>query len=406
MTSNLIRRRSILARLAAAPLAYPLASPLVSRPAMAQAGAIRLAALVPLSGAGGAYGPNMAKAAKAVVDQVNAQGGILGQVIELGVVDDQTNPEAGVRAARQLIEVNKVAAIIGTWASSVTSAVAPLCWESKTFLTTTSGADSITRLPTDGYLIRTQPNSTLQGTKFGEFAIEQGAKKVYFMSTQTPFYQSQYDAIAAAVKAAGGEVGTVVYDDQKPSYRSEVDGMLRFAPDAIILGGYTPDTTVLLKDLFRAGYKGRKIAFAYSVDQKLIDTVPAPVVEGTYTLAPSPSEGSVAYEALVKLVGIAHPDPYTVQVYDQINLVILAMAQAGEATGTGIRNALRQVSQAPGGKVVETALDGLAAIKAKQPIAYQGASGPCKFTDRGDITDTKFRYDQVQGGALKLLKIA
>lgn len=372
----------------------------------AQGAPIQLGALLPLSGAGGAYGPSMAKAAKAVVDQVNALGGILGRRIELTVVDDQTNPDAGVRAARQLIEVTRVAAIMGTWASSVTTAVAPLCWEGKTFITTTSGADSITQLPTDGYLIRTQPTTALQGAKFGGFATELGAKKVFFMSPQTPFFTSENDAIAAAVKAAGGEAGSLVYDDQKPSYRSEVDAMLRFAPDALILGGYTPDTTVLLKDLFRAGFKGKRIAFAYSVNQKLIDSVPANVVEGCYTLAPSPAEGSGAYTGLVKLLGVEHPDPYTVQIYDQINLVILAMALSGNPTGEGIKGAVRSVSQAPGGQVVENAPDGLKAIAAKQPIAYQGASGPCKFTDRGDIQDSKFRYEQVQSGMTKLLKIA
>ena len=372
----------------------------------AQTGPIQLGALVPLSGAGGSYGPVMAKAAKAVIDQVNAAGGILGRTIELAVVDDQSNPDAGVRAARQLIEVTKVAAIMGTWASSVTTAVAPLCWESKTFITTVSGADSITQLPTDGFLIRTQPNTVLQGEKFGGFALELGAKKVFFISPQTPFYVSERDAIDAAVKAAGGETGTLVYDDQKPSYRSEIDTMLRFAPDALILGGYTPDTIVLLKDLFRAGFKGKKLAFAYAVNQKLLDGVPANVAEGCYTLAPSPAEGSPAYEQLVKLIGVEHPDPYTAQIYDQVNLVILAMALSGNPTGEGIKGAIRGVSQAPGGTVVTNALDGLKAIAAKQPIAYEGASGPCKFTPKGDIQDSKFRYEQVQSGAFKLLKIA
>jgi branched-chain amino acid transport system substrate-binding protein len=399
MTTPTTRRSILTAGLAAGTL---LATPRIVR---AQEAPIKLAALVPLSGAGGAYGPNMAKAAKAVIDQVNALGGILGRRLELIVVDDQSNPEAGVRAARQIIDVNKVAAIIGTWASSVTTAVAPLCWESKTFLTTVSGADSITQLPTDGYLIRTQPTTALQGAKFGQFAVELGGKKVFFMAPQTPFFQSESDAINTVVKAAGGELASLVYDDQKPSYRSEIDGMLRCAPDVVVLGGYTPDTTVVLKDLYRAAFKGKKIAFAYAVNQKLIDSVPAPVVEGCYTLAPSPAEGSGAYDGLVKLVGIDHPDPYTVQVYDQTNLVILAMALSGIPTGTGIKQGIRSVSQAPGGAVVENAPDGLKAIAAKQPIAYQGASGPCKFTDRGDITDSKFRYEQVQGGAIKLLKI-
>jgi branched-chain amino acid transport system substrate-binding protein len=372
----------------------------------AQTPPIRVAALVPLTGAGGSYGPSMAKAAKAVLDQVNGAGGILGRQIDLIVADDQTNPDAAVRAARQLIDVDKVVAIIGTWASAVTTAVAPLCWESQTFLTTTSGAESITLLPTNGYLIRTQPTTTLQGTKFAQFAVELGGKKVFFISPQTPFYQTEYGAITAVATAAGGQTATLVYDDQKPSYRSEIDTMLRFAPDTVILGGYTPDTTVVLKDLYRAGYNGTKIGFAYAINQKLIDSVPAAVVEGCYTLAPSPAEGSGAYDALVKLIGVPHPDPYTAQVYDQLNLVVLAMAQAGEASGAAIRNTVRQVSQAPGGRVVENALDGLKAIAAKQPIAYQGASGPCKFTERGDITDSKFRYEQIQGGAIKLLKIA
>ena len=100
-----------------------------------------------------------------MVEEVNAAGGVLGRRIELVSEDDQTNPEAAVRAARKLIDVDKVSAIMGTWASSVTTAVAPLCWESKTFLSTVSGADTITQLPHQGYLIRTQPNTKLQVTQ-------------------------------------------------------------------------------------------------------------------------------------------------------------------------------------------------------------------------------------------------
>ncbi len=398
MLSHPVTRRTALLAAGAA-----LAGPRALR---AQAAPVPLAALVPLTGAGGSYGPSMAAAAKAVVDQVNAGGGVLGRPIELRVLDDQTNPEAGVRAARQLIDVDHAAAIVGTWASSVTTAVAPLCWESRTFLMTVSGAESITQLPADGFLARTQPTTTLQGAKFGQFASSLGARKVFFLSPQTPFFGSELAAITEAVKAAGGQADSLVYDDGKPSYRSEVDAVLRAAPDAVILGGYTPDTSVVLKDLYRGAFKGAKIAFAYAVNQKLIDSVPKPAVEGCYTLAPSPAEGSGAYAALVKLLGNPNPDPYTAQVYDQVNLVILAMAKAGEATGAGIRNALRSVSQAPGGVPVETAPDGLKAIAAGQPVAYSGASGPCKFTDRGDVTDSRFRYEQVQDGALKLLKIA
>jgi len=397
----LISRRTLLGGTAA--LAGTLALPPIT---WAQGEPIRLATLTPLTGAGGPYGPVMVKAARAVVDEVNAAGGVLGRKIELISEDDQTSPEAGVRAARKLIDVDKVVAIIGTWSSAVTTAVAPLCWESKTFLATVSGADAITLLPHQGYLIRTQPNTTLQGRKFGEFALAQGAKRVFFLSPQTPFYQSQLENISAAVKKGGGETGSLVYDDKKPSYRSEIDEALRFKPDALVLGGYTPDTTVLVKDLYRAGYKGLVIAFGYSVNQKLVDGVPAEAVEGIYTISPSPAEGSKAYERLVKLIGVQNPDPYTTQVYDETNLIIMAIAAAGQASGTAIKDNIRKIAQSKGGVVVDNAVDGLKAIADGKAVDYDGASGPCDFTDIGDIADCQFRYEQVKAGKITLVKIA
>ena len=69
------RRAALLSGVAA------LASPAVLR---AQSGAgggdpIKIATLTPLTGAGGTYGPVMAKVAAAVVDEVNAAGGVLGR---------------------------------------------------------------------------------------------------------------------------------------------------------------------------------------------------------------------------------------------------------------------------------------------------------------------------------------
>ncbi len=111
----------------------------------AQGAPLRLGVLTPLTGAGSADGPRMLAGMQAVAKEVNAAGGLLGRQIEFIIEDDQTNPDAAVKAARKLIDVDRVPVIMGTWASAVTTAVAPLCWESKTFLTTVSGADTITK---------------------------------------------------------------------------------------------------------------------------------------------------------------------------------------------------------------------------------------------------------------------
>ena len=398
--SSTIHRRQLLAQ------GLTLGAGVVLAPwALAQSGPIKLGTLTPLTGAGGPYGPVMASTVKAVLDEVNAVGGVLGRQFQLVSEDDQTNPEAGVRAARKLIDVDKVSAIMGTWASSVTTAVAPLCWESKTLLATVSGADSITALPHQGYLIRTQPNTTLQGRKFGEFALELGAKKVFFMCPQTPFYQSQLDSMKIALEKRGGQIDSLVYDDKKPSLRTEVDTALRGQPDVIVLGGYTPDTSVLLKDLFRANFKGKLVGFAYSVNQKLIDALPADVSEGIYTLSPSSDSSSQAYKRVVEITKMASPDPYSCQIYDHVSLIVLAMASAKATSGEAIKEHIRRVSQG-GGEKVESALAGLKLLAAGKKIDYSGASGPCDFTDIGDITDSKFRYEQIKGGKLTQLKVA
>src|SRR4029453_17399814 len=399
--STRISRRAVLA--GATALGAASFAPRLTR---AQGGAIRLGTLTPLTGAGGPYGPPMRRAMEWVVGEVNAAGGVLGRKIELASEDDQTNPEAAVRAARKLIDVDKVAAVMGTWASSVTTAVAPLCWESKTFLTTVSGSDSITQLPHQGYLVRTQPNTHLQVAKLSAFLLELRVKRLFILSAQTPFAEPTHKLLAEALPKGGAQVaGQVIYDKDKTTFRSEIDQALRTNPDMIYLNGYTPDVTVLMKDLFKAGYTGQRIAQGYAANAKLLSSLPVEVSDGIYAISPSPSVDSAAYKRLAKALGVEEVDPYSAQCHDHASLVCLAIAKAREATGTAIKDNVRKISQGAGAKV-DNAVDGLKLLGQGKDINYEGASGPCDFTETGDILDTKFRYEQAEKGKLKLLRIA
>jgi len=394
-----ISRRAILTGAAALTAAAAV-------PARAQAPPIKLGTLTPLTGAGGSYGPSMRKSMSWVVEQVNGAGGVLGRRVELVSEDDQTNPDAGVRAARKLIDVDKVAAVMGTWASSVTTAVAPLCWESKTFLTTVSGSDTITQLPHQGYLVRTQPNTHLQVAKLSAFLLQIGVKRVFILSAQTPFAEPTHRLLAEALPKGGAQVaGQVIYDKDKTTFRSEIDQALRANPDMIYLNGYTPDLTVLMKDLFKAGYSGQRVAQGYAANPKLLASLPTEVTDGIYVISPSPSIDSAAYKRLATALGVEEVDPYSAQCHDHASLVCLAIAKAREATGTAIRDNIRKISQGPGAKV-DNAVDGLKLLAQGKEINYEGASGPCDFTETGDIIDTKFRYEQAEKGKLKLLRIA
>lgn len=379
-----------------------LAAPFVSRLAVAQSGPIRLGTLTPQTGAGGPYGPAMVKVAQALVAEINAAGGVAGRRIELVNEDDETNPDAGVRAARKLIDVDKVSAIIGTWASAVTTAVAPLAWENKVMLFTVSGADSITRLPHQGYIIRTQPNTYLQSTTVGKYLASIGAKTVFALSAQTPFAVDSYNRIADVLAQNGAKaVGDVIYDASKTSFRSEVDQALKTKPDALFLNSYTPDLAVILRELFRAGYDGKKLTYGYAANAKLLETVGADVAEGLISFAPSPDLGSPAYAKVKAILG-SDPDPYSCQVHDHISLVALAIGKAGAATGLAIHDNVRGVGDAAGTKVT-SAVDGLKLLAAGQKVNFEGASGPCKFTSAGDIEGCRFRFDVADKGKYRLL---
>src|SRR5256714_9787978 len=120
---TLITRRTALLT-GAATVAAPF---VITTPGFGQTGPIKLAGLVSLTGSGSPFGPNSRMAHQAVVDQVNAAGGMLGRKIEYLAEDDQTNAEAGQRAARKLIDVDKTQAIMSGWASAVGTAGLPPC---------------------------------------------------------------------------------------------------------------------------------------------------------------------------------------------------------------------------------------------------------------------------------------
>ncbi len=385
-------------------IAGGLAFPFVARAQESQP--IRLATLTPLTGAGGSYGPPMVKTVRAVIDAVNAAGGIGGQQITLLSEDTETNPDAGVRAARKLIDVDKVAAIMGTWASAVTTAVAPLAWQSKTMLFTTSGADSITKLPHGGYIIRTQPNTELQSTRAAEYLAKSGAKRVFALSAQTPFAVDSYNKLSAILQQNGSQaVGDVIYDAAKTSFRSEIDKALRVKPDMLFLNGYTPDVTIIMRELYQAGYDGMRFTFGYAGNAKMLASLPPLVTEGLITFSPSPDIDSPAFAAVKQILGTDNPDPYSCQTYDHASMSVLAIAKAGQATGQAIHDTIRSICQGDGEKVT-SATDGLKALAAGKTINYDGASGPCDFKESGDILASKFRFEQVKGGKLTLLSIS
>jgi len=368
---------------------------------------IPIGTLCPLTGAGGSYGPDMQRAVVAVVERINKGGGIRGRSIQLFHEDDQTSAEAGVRAARKLIDVNKVVAIVATWASAVTLAVKPLCVEARVFLIGVSGADAVTQGDHKGYVARTQPNTNLQGRMYAKFAVSKTEwKRVAYLALQTPYAVSFGDAFTGLLKAGGVAItDSLIYEDKKPSYRSEVTRILGTNPDLIMLEGYTPDSVVMVKDIYKAGYKGAILAPSFAINAKFIEGVGAEVAEGVWNMDRAPLFDSPAYKTFSAAVPRGDQSPYAPQAWDQMSLVALALAAGkGEVSGTAIKDHLRLVSNPPGTAVYSFA-DGAALLAEGKKINYEGASGSCDFDQIGDILSAPFAVQRVHNGKSELVTI-
>jgi branched-chain amino acid transport system substrate-binding protein len=396
-----VTRRDVLKTGAAAAAAL-----IANRPGPARAQSkepIPIGTLCPLTGAGGAYGPDMQKAIVSVAERINNGGGIHGRPIQLFHEDSQTNPEAAVRAARKLIDVNKVVALMSTFASAVTLAVKPLAVESKVFYISVSGADAVTEGNHGGYIARTQPNTKLQGQVYGKWVVSRKEwKRVALMTLQTPFAVPFGDNFTAAVKSAGLTItDSLIYEDKKASYRSEITRVLATNPELIMLLGYTPDSVVMAKELYRAAYKGAVLGPAFAINAKFVEGAGAEVAEGVWAIDPAPSFDSPAYKQFAAAVPQADKNPYAPQSWDHMTLVGLALAaRRGEASGTAIKDTLRTISNPPG-TVVTSYEDGARLLAEGKKINYEGASGSCDFDAIGDILSRPFGAYQVRKGKIE-----
>jgi branched-chain amino acid transport system substrate-binding protein len=372
-----------------------------------QAAEFLVGALNPLTGVGGAYGPGMLASIKIGADEINAAGGILGNKVVIISEDTQTDPEAAVRAAKKLIEVNKVTAILGTWSSGVTMAVVPLTTRAGIIEMNTSGAPELSKVGKEtGLTFRTQASNTLFGVVFAKIAAKEGYKKAATMAFNNPSGIGNTEEFAKNFTAAGGTLtGKVVYEPNQASYRSELEKILATKPQVIVMGSYIKDTTIIIKEWYQLNEPMKFIAPAWAVNPKLIETLGPEITEGIIAVDAVPNSGSKTYSSFAerykKTTGEdMTKNPYAPMVYDQMILLALAAESAKSNDPKAIAAKVRAVSGPPG-QMVYSFGEGLAAIKAGKEVDFDGASSAIDFDENGDVSPT-FGIYQVEKGKLPL----
>ena len=155
---------------------------------------IKVGSLAPLTGSVSVYGISTTNGIKMAVDEINANGGVMGRQIELLTEDEKGEVQDAVNGYNKLISDGMVI-LIGDVTSKPCDAVAKIAAGDGTpMLTPTGTAPSITQ--NGDNIFRTCFLDPFQGQIMAQFAAEKlGAKKVAVMANSSDDYS---DGIAKA----------------------------------------------------------------------------------------------------------------------------------------------------------------------------------------------------------------
>ena len=345
------------------------------------------------------FGPPLRNAVELASDHVNRAGGVHGASMVIISRDTAVNPVQGVDAARALVDVENVVAIVGALSSGVTVAVANAVTIPKETLMISgaSTAPSITVLEDNDFLFRTTPSDASQGVVLARLAQEQGHQTVGIMYINNAYGEGLANQFEESFTALGGTVtAKVPHEDVQPTYASELDKATEGDPDALAVLSYTGQAAVYVREAMEGGYADEFLFADGTKGSEWIDGIDAwEALEGSMgTVQGSPgSPARDAFEmAYEDTFGFPVSHPFMAEHYDATVLIALAAAKAGSTTDSAaIRDAIRDVANAPG-EVVGPGRDeiarALALIAAGQDINYNGAGGDIEFDEYGDVFGT------------------
>jgi ABC-type branched-subunit amino acid transport system substrate-binding protein len=363
--------------------------------ASAPAAEIKVGTLLAHTGPLKEFGPNIQNGAVLAAKQLAAAGFEIQMIHE----DSETSAIPATNAAKKLVEIDRVVAIIGALASGVTVPVAEsvTCPNNVIMISPASTSPLITVLPADqgkDFLFRTCPSDALQGVVAGRLAAGYN-RTASVLYVNNPYGQGLAEEFKRSFEKMRGKVLAMVPHDEKAaeSYTAEIKKALAGKPDRLCAFSYPEHAKVYLKEAIEF-FKFKKFLFCDGTkSEDIVKALGMWNVEGQMGTAPGTAGGepyvlfNVQYMAEY---GRLAPLPFITNAYDGVAVVGLAAYSAKlkglPLTSANIRDYLRIVANPPGEFIkpgeFKKAFELLGAGK---PINYEGAAGSVDFDKNGDV---------------------
>ena len=236
------------------------------------------------------------------MQEANDNGGIDGCTVELIEEDSQTDPAASAAAARKLVEVDQVHAIVGVYASSSTLAAAPIVEDGKTIMISPASTSPDVTNAGD-FIFRTAPSDALQGVAMADLAWSQGHKTAAIIFVNNQYGQGLADVFEAQFKANGGTITIKVpYELEMATYRTELSQIQGTNPDLILDVSYADDGQIIFREAAELGITAQWMGGDGIADPAIFDAPGiADATEGMIGTKPSApdSPNAAAFEGLL-----------------------------------------------------------------------------------------------------------
>ena len=354
---------------------------LLAASAVAQAQEVKVGIILGFTGPLESITPGMGGSAELALKEVNDSGLFLDGQTLVPVRADSTciDNAAATAAAERLVTTENVAAIMGADCSGVTIGIVNNVAVPNGVVMVSPSATSpaLTDIEDNDYFFRTAPSDARQGEVLTDVIRSYDIDSVAVSYTNNDYGKGFSDSFVAAFEAAGGTVTIAApHDDGKGDYSAEVGALAAAGGDVLVVLGYVDQGGVgIIRSAVDTGAFDRFAMGDGMYGQSLIDAM-GDGVEGSIGVIPgAEGEGSAKFAEAATAAGLDPTSSYTGESYDAAALIALAMQKAGSTDRTAIRDAMLEVANGPGEKIIAGDLaKGLQILKDGGDIDYVGAT--------------------------------
>ena len=221
-------------------------------PAMA-GNSIKIGAILSVTGPASFLGAPEAKTMEMLVEDINAKGGINGNKLELVIKDSGGSPEKAISFAKQLIEEEKVFAILGPSTSGETMAIKNIAEEGKTILLSCAAAEVIVN-PVAKYVFKTPQKDSYAVIRIFQQMKKMGISKIGVLSSNTGFGKAGKEQLEKLAPEHGIRIVTSeVYDKAATDLTAEVTKLKAADVQAIVNWSIEPAQAIVIKNARQIG---------------------------------------------------------------------------------------------------------------------------------------------------------